>query len=333
MIALRRRPTLGLAVAAALLLATGCGGDAGGGEGGQRELDIGYIADYNGAALFAVADDQGLWDKAGLEPNYKVFTNGPLSIQALGSGDVDVAYIGPGAAWLPATGKAEIWSVNSASKADRVIARPGVTTMTDLKGKKVGVPAGTSGDLLLSLALREAGMTRDDIEIVTMDPSTVVSAFSAGQIDAAGIWYPLIDNIKRSVPGLVELANNEQFMPEQTFPSTIVAQEGLAQADPELAEAVISVIKQANDYRHDNPDKTVALAAEFLELDEAQIAPQHEVALLFTTGELEEWTADGTVEGWLSGLQQLFVDVDIMQTVATPATFYTADAYVNAPSA
>ena len=36
-----------------------------------------------------------------------------------------------------------------------------------------------------------------------MDPATVVSAFSSGQVDAAGIWYPLIDTIKAQVPDLV----------------------------------------------------------------------------------------------------------------------------------
>ncbi len=325
----------GAVVSAVLLLTAACGGDTdttSGSDGGSRELNVGYIADYNGGALFAIADEQGLWDEAGIEPTYQSFTNGPLSIQALGAGDLDIAYIGPGATWLAAQDRAEIWSVNSASKADRVIAQPGMTSMADLEGARVGVPEGTSGDLLLSLALEHAGMSRDDVQIVPMDPSAVVSSFSSGQIDAAGIWYPLVDNIKESVPDLAELADNEQFMPEQTFPSSVIAQEGLAEEDPELAADVISVLKQANDYRYENQDETVTLAAEFLDLEKEKIAPQAEAAQLFTTEELQQWTSDGTVNGWFTGLQELFVDVGTVESVSDPENFYTGDAYVDAPA-
>ncbi|MDO5729955.1 MAG: ABC transporter substrate-binding protein [Actinomycetaceae bacterium] len=90
--------------------------------------------------------------------------------------------------------------------------------MADLKGKKVGVPEGTSGDTILTLALEKNGMTVDDIDRVPMDPATVVPAFSAGQIDAAGIWYPLVDTIKEQVPDLVELAQDSDFEDTMAFP-------------------------------------------------------------------------------------------------------------------
>ena len=35
--------------------------------------------------MFAIAQDQKLWDAEGLKPDVKVFTNGPIQIQALGA--------------------------------------------------------------------------------------------------------------------------------------------------------------------------------------------------------------------------------------------------------
>lgn len=326
----RTRPALTLLTALVVgAAATGCGGDDGG-DDGTAGISVGYIADYNGGALLAIADEQGLWEKAGLDPDYKTFTNGPLTIQALGAGDLDFGYIGSGAMWIPATGKAELLAINSVSLADRLIAQPGIDSVEDLKGKKVGVPEGTSGDLLLRMALEEAGMTKDDVDVVPMDPTTAVSAFSSNQIDAAGLWYPLVDTIKKQVPDFVELAGNEDFFPERTFPSAFVAQEGLAEKDPKLAKAFISVIKQANDYRHANPEKTVQLAAEFLEAEPEDVAAQADVAKLYTTDELVAATKDGTIDGWLSGLQELFIDVGTMDEVADPGTFYSSKAYIEA---
>lgn len=319
------------AVAGLALLATGCGASSSSEPKEEvQKVSVGYIADYNGAALMAVADQEGYWADAGLEPEYVPFTNGPLTIQALGTDNIDVGYIGSGALWLPAQNKAEVWSVNSVSNADRIVAQPGIESLSDLKGKKIGVPAGTSGDLLLSLALEAEGMSRDDVEIVNMDPSTAVSAFASNQVDAVALWFPLIDTLKESRPDLIELAANEDFMPESTFPSTFVAQEGRGAEDPELAKAVISVFKQANDYRYKNQEETVAATAEFLKLDVAAMQAQADVAALYTSEELETFTEDGTVAGWFEGLQEQFVEQEKIETIVPAEEMYTTEMYLDA---
>src|SRR5699024_519054 len=128
--------------------------------------------DLNGASLLAIADEQGLWEEHGLKENLQTFTNGPLQIQALGTGDLDFGYIGPGAPWLPASGKAKLLTVHGVGQAERVTARPGISSIEDLAGKKVGIAEGTSGDMIVHLALEAAGMSLDDIEKVAMDPAT-----------------------------------------------------------------------------------------------------------------------------------------------------------------
>src|SRR5690349_10978067 len=140
---------LGLAATAAL---SGCGSsDSGSNSAGKTQtVNFGYIGDFNGTSLLAVADDQKLWQKHGLEAKTKVFTNGPLQIQALGTGDLDFGYIGPGAIWLPASGQAKIVALNTLGQADRVVAQPGIDSIEDLRGKTVAFPEGTSGDMILT---------------------------------------------------------------------------------------------------------------------------------------------------------------------------------------
>ena len=110
----RRSLIGGLAAAPALTALTACGGSGGG--SGTTEITYGYIPDFNGASLLAIADDKGLWEENGLEATLQTFTNGPLQIQALGTGDLDFGYIGPGAMWLPASGKAKVITVNGAGR-------------------------------------------------------------------------------------------------------------------------------------------------------------------------------------------------------------------------
>ncbi len=211
-----RRGLLAASAATGVLAATGLAQAQ-----AKKTIRVGYIADYFGTSLTAIAKDQQLWAKHGLEPDMKVFTNGPIQIQALGAGSLDFGYIGPGALWLPASGKAKIVAINVIGLADRVIAQAGFKTMADLKGKKVGVPQGTSGDMLLRLALAKAGMRLSDVETIKMDPSTVVSAFASKQIDAAGT---LVSAGRRHQAARAQSCRSRQerrFFPSELLPQRL----------------------------------------------------------------------------------------------------------------
>lgn len=295
------------------------------------KINYGYIPDYAGASLLAIADDQKLWEKHGLEANLQTFTNGPLQIQALGTGDLDFGYIGPGAMWLPASGQAKVLTVNGVGQADRVIAQPGITSVADLKGKKVAVPEGTSGDMIVQLALKEAGLTMDDIEKVAMDPATVVSAFASKQIDAAGIWYPLIDTIKQQVPDLVELAKNADFVKVMQFPNVMVTSNDYSDKNREGALRVLRVLREAMDFRAENLDKTVELTAAFTQGEVDALANDAKNANYYKASELDALTTDGTVKTWLDAMAEFFAANGKIEGDAVPAAdFYLGDLFVEA---
>ena len=84
---------------------------------------LGYIVDYQNASLPAIAADQKMWEAEDLVPDVKVFTNGPIQIQAMGAGSLDFGAIGPGALWLPASGRTKVVAVNLLTFSDRVISR------------------------------------------------------------------------------------------------------------------------------------------------------------------------------------------------------------------
>lgn len=323
----RRTLLTSLSATALALSVSACSSDDGGGDsdsGGATNIRFGYIADYNGASLLAIADEQGLWKKHGLSASYKTFVNGPIQIQALGSGDLDYGYIGPGALWLPASGKARVVAIDTLTYADRVIAKPGITSIAGLKGKKVGVPEGTSGEMILQLALREAGMTMDDIKKVAMDAPTIVSAFSSGQIDGAGINYPLIDTIKQKVPDLVEVASTKDI--GGSFPTAFVTggKKGPAEAK------VVKVLQEANDWRAAHPKESVALTAALLKVPEDKVTADASHVETLTTADLVAKTKDGTVGKWLDGMSDFFVSTGQLKKAPDAASFYAGDVYTKA---
>ncbi|MFD5746123.1 aliphatic sulfonate ABC transporter substrate-binding protein [Streptomyces sp. NPDC127033] len=315
---IRRALSAFLSVTVLTLALNACSGSA----SDDDTVNFGYIGDYNGASLLAIAQEQGLWKEQGLTAKTKVFNNGPVQIQALGSGDLDYGYIGPGAMWLPASGKAKVIAVNTYTYADRVIAQPGIRTMKDLKGKRVGVPEGTSGDMILNIALEKAGMTTEDIQKIAMDPSTVVSAFTSGKIDGAGIFYPSIDTIRKKVPDLVEVASTKET--GDAFPTAFVAGNKVS---GEKNTKVIKVLQQANDWRAQHPEESIALVAAMLHVSEAQAKADASHVETFSTDELAAKTASGEIGRSLGKLGDLFVHNQQLAENPDPADFYDGDLY------
>ncbi len=241
-----------------------------------------------------------------VKPDLKVFTNGPIQIQAMGAGSLNFGTIGPGALWLPASGRSKMIGVNDIGFSDRVIAQASINSIQDLKGKKVGVPRGTSGDMILRMALTKAGMSISDIQVVPMDPSTIVAAFSSKQIEAAGIWYPLIDAIKPRVPDMKELAANKDFYPATSFINAFVARNEIVQENPKLVTSFLS--------RHEKGDGLPGRQSRpFHRIDDgfpqgtgdttAKVARSRK---LLTSAELDKFTEDGTINKWLTDFNKMF---------------------------
>lgn len=338
------KKTIGTVAAVAMLAAVLAGCSSNSSSGGTsadksankcttpEKINFGYIGDFNGTSLLAIAKAQNLWQKQCIDATTSVFTNGPLQITALGAGSLDFGYIGPGALWLPAEGKAKIVAVDTFGNADRVVALPGkgIKTLADLKGKKVGYPQGTSGEMILRLGLEKAGLTLKDVDAVPIDPATMVAALSSGQVDAAGFWYPALSTVKQQIPNLVELAKDSDFKSQMTFPTVFVSRENLPSSNPKLVSKVITVLKQANTYRFNHESEAIKLVAAMNNLDVAAVKSDASFDQMISTPDLEKASKNGTVDKWLNTFGKYFVTTGTLTAPGSASDYYTSDLYAKA---
>lgn len=317
-------------IGASMLGAAGCGGGGGGGNGGggdsSTSLNIGYIGDVHGGGLVAAANEQGFWEQANLDAQLSSFTDGPTQIQALGSGELDVAYIGPGALWLPASGRGTLVTLDSLSTADTIITRPGeIGSLEELRGKRVGAPEGTSGEMILLLALDRAGLTMDDIEFVSMSPDSIVTAFVSGQIDAAAPFPPGANEILRQVSEAEVLIDTGDFAPEYAFPEVWVARNELVQNEPESVKAFLRAFVLANDWRANHVDETVTLTSELAGTPERGNRFLAERTDWLTSQEIVQANDSGDTFQWMSSLQDLFLRAGVLDEESDPQDFVNTE--------
>jgi NitT/TauT family transport system substrate-binding protein len=85
---------------------------------------------------------------------------------------------------------------------DAIIAKRGINTINDLKGKKVAVAAPAPSQTLLITALEAAGLKYSDLNIVkTADNLKAAELFKTDEIDAAVVWSPDDILATQAVPG------------------------------------------------------------------------------------------------------------------------------------
>src|SRR3546814_12648214 len=76
-----------------------------------------------------------------------------------------------------------VCSVANYTKLSVVIARKGLASATDLKGKKVGVMLGSTSEYFAYLYFAKAGMTLDQVEVINLKPAEMVAALVQSDID------------------------------------------------------------------------------------------------------------------------------------------------------
>ena len=327
---------VGIGAVAAVL--AGCGSTPASHDGdgktqeGPVSIRVGYTPDPGGAPLLAIAEDQGFFERNGVKPTLTPFATGPIQVQAMGTNDLDVGWIGPGAMWLPADGKAKVISMNLVDLSDVILANPksGIKTVADLKGKEIGVPEGTSGDMLLMQALSTAGMTVDDIKKVQMDPATLVSAFSSGNIDAVAIWRAAVSSVFTTMPNVTVVASDEDYYPDYVPVGGYVVSDKFLKASPDGVKRFVRALQEANDYRYSHPDETLAITSKFLQVEPDRIKPIFDYVKYYTTAEFVKYTEDGTVEKWLQHEVDFFDKLGRITTPVPVSQFYLSDMYVEA---
>src|ERR1051326_7331209 len=79
--------------------------------------------------------------------------------------------------------------VDFSNGADFIVAKPGIASVAALKGRRVGAETGSMGILVLGRALEQAGLSLDDVSVISKDQSNMERTYLSGEVDAA-VTYP-----------------------------------------------------------------------------------------------------------------------------------------------
>jgi len=166
----------------------------------ETKVAIG-ISGWTGFAPLTLAKEAGIFKKNGLDVSIKKIPQKDRHL-AIASGDVQCAAttVETWVVWN-ANGVAttQIFQLDKSYGADGMVVKPGITKITDLKGKTVAASApGTSPYFALAWMLKKNGMSTKDVKVVNLEPQAAANAMIAGTdgVDAAMTYEPYLGAVR-----------------------------------------------------------------------------------------------------------------------------------------
>ncbi len=166
------------------------------------QISLGY-SDWPGWVAWQVAIDKGWLKQAGLDIDFDWFDYS-ASMDAFTAGKIDGDFVTNGDALVTGAGGARnvmIMLTDYSNGNDMIVARPGIKSLQELKGKKIGIEIGLVEHLLLLDGLKKAGMSQNDVTLVNSKTNETPQVLASGQVDAIGAWQPNSGMAMKASPG------------------------------------------------------------------------------------------------------------------------------------
>lgn len=168
------------------------GGYAGGqyfNEGFEANTNSRFYKDYGFQVDFKVLDDfdasRAAWKRDEVQLLWATIDAFPTEINALKDFDPVV-----------------VWQADWSRGGDAIVARRGINSVSDLRGKRIAVAELTPSHSFLIWLLDAGGLTVNDVEIVPQSNAIdAAEVFKSGRVDAAVVWSPDDEACLRTVPG------------------------------------------------------------------------------------------------------------------------------------
>jgi len=214
--------------------------------------------------------EKGFFLEQGIDLEIEYFHGGPELVRAVQEVKIQVGTIGlppfskAFAEGLPAkiVGSAIMRQLNY-----YVVARPEIQTMTDLKGKKIGILSfGSCDEYFIRRMLKmEKVNPNTEIELVSLgDRFGDLTCFTAGQIDAGFIGEPKVTQGEHL--GLFKvLARVGDYFPKFQW-GVIFARNDFIEKQPELLARILEGFRNACRYIQENPEETIELGSKLFDV-------------------------------------------------------------------
>jgi len=243
---------------------------------------------------WAIAEEEGLFAANGANVELIWFDGYLESMQALAGGQLDansqtlndtISFVDDAV-----NGMVVVLVNDNSAGNDKVIAAEDIDAVAELQGRTVALEEGVVGDFMLTLALEDAGLSREDVQIQNLETGAAATAFAAGQVDGFAGWVPYWETAL-SREGSKTLITSEEF--PGAIPDLLVVSQALIDERPDQVQALVDTWFDVLDFMDENPERSAEIMARRADVSDDEFEIYTEGTRIFTLEENLEAFEDG----------------------------------------
>lgn len=222
-------------------------------------LRIGY-SDWPGWVAWEVAIEKQWFKEAGVDVQFEWFDY-VASMDAFAAGKLDAVGMTNGDTLVTGSSGAKslMFMVTDYSNGnDMIIAKPGINSVKELKGKKIGVEVGYVDHLMVLHELEKVGLTESDVTLINVPTNETPQVLASGDVDAVACWQPSSGQALKLVPGSKPIATSKDA-PGLIYDMYAVSPTSLAERRADW-EKVVKVWYRVVDFVNDPKTQPEALS-------------------------------------------------------------------------
>ncbi|KGD81343.1 aliphatic sulfonates family ABC transporter substrate-binding protein [Pantoea sp. PNA 14-12] len=238
----------------------------------ERELRIGYQKFGNLGILKARQHLEQQLVGQNVRVLWSEFPAGPQLLHALRDQEIDFGTTGEVPPLFAQADQGTMvyvaWEPPAPQSVALMVARhSAITTIADLKGKRIAVNKGSNVHFLLLQILDEAGLTLDDVRIVYAPPKYPLTASDLNAVDAWMMWDPLLSEAERGdqlrviADGVGRVSNHQFYLADRQF----------ATHSPDLLRLLMTALEQTGQYIDAHPAEAAGLLAKELGMSDSAL--------------------------------------------------------------
>lgn len=225
----------------------------------------------NISMLPIVAEHEGFFRAEGLEvrPNY--LQTGKVAMDALISGDLNLAVIvETNVAFVKFQQGADVKVVSTVIRKhdDAIMARrdKGIRKPKDLEGKSVAMIPGTTSHRFADLFIDFYKLDRKKIQFLSLTAPSIQASVLNGSIPAGSVWQPFRYNVQQALGDKLVQFNDPGIY---TAYGLLAVRGDFARREPARIRSFLKALIRAEVFVRDHRDEAIVILAKELEMDPA----------------------------------------------------------------
>lgn len=224
--------------------------------------------------------EKGIAARHGLKAEYRIFETGIGGIEALVTGNANIATGAELTTLRPRVSGAKVLGVGRPLISPKDIGigvGPKIKGPQDFKGKKVGMIRATAADFLFHKFTQKHGLKEgtgpDEIQVVNVQAPEWIPAVQRGDIDGFFGWEPWLAKLPQIVKGgrVYGYSSDDNLY---TMWYTLIFREEWVREDPDSAGAAYAALGEAMDWMNANMEEAVQLASRVFRVAAADMKVQ-----------------------------------------------------------